>query len=170
MPPHITCREANRRAKELIDTHWMPLTRFVLPFTRGQQQAAEDVVQETVIRAWKNLDQLPDSPDGTRRWLMTVARRILIDQARRTKTRPIGRPLPADEYAGNDDVSNTVVAADSFRHGLETLSVSQRRVLDEIFVNNRTPQEVADLLEIPLGTVRSRQHYALQTMRRAVLG
>ncbi|WP_164842776.1 sigma-70 family RNA polymerase sigma factor [Actinoplanes solisilvae] len=170
MRPLIACREANIRAKELIDAHWMPLTRFVLPFTRGQQQTAEDIVQETIIRAWKHLDQLPENPDGTRRWLITVAHRLLIDQARRSKVRPLERRLPVDEYAGNDDVSNTVVAADSFHHGLQALSVSQRRVLEEIFVHNRTPQEVADLLDVPVGTVRSRQHYALQTLRQALLG
>jgi RNA polymerase sigma-70 factor (ECF subfamily) len=154
--------------KDLIDTHRMPLIRFVLQMTRGEHHTAEDIVQETIIRAWHHLDRLPADEEGAGRWLRTVAHHLLIDHVRRQKVR---RSEVSDlEPAKFDDVSSTVVAADSFREALSGLASVQRQVLDEIFVQNRTTQEVAARLNIPIGTVRSRQHYAIQALRHAMLG
>jgi RNA polymerase sigma-70 factor (ECF subfamily) len=167
-----THTKSDTRMKELIETHRLPLIRFVLHLTRGEHHTAEDIVQETIIRAWQSQDRLPDDAEGIRRWLRTVAHRLLIDHVRRQKVRrsDLSDNIEGDQPGRSDDVSLTVVAADSFRQALSELALPQRQVIDEIFVRNRTTREVADLLNIPIGTVRSRQHYAIQALRQAMLG
>jgi RNA polymerase sigma-70 factor (ECF subfamily) len=167
-----THAQSDTRMKELIETHRLPLIRFVLHLTQGEHHTTEDIVQETIIRAWQSQDRLPDDEEGIRRWLRTVAHRLLIDHVRRQKVRrsDLSANVEGDQPTRSDDVSLTVVAADSFRQALSDLALPQRQVIDEIFVRNRTTREVADLLNIPIGTVRSRQHYALQALRQAMLG
>lgn len=163
---------SDSHVKELIETHRLPLIRFVLHLTQGEHHTAEDIVQETIIRAWRSQDRLPDDEEGIRRWLRTVAHRLLIDHVRRQKVRrsDLSATIEGDQPGRSDDVSSTVVAADCFRQALSDLAFPQRQVIDEIFVHNRTTREVADLLNIPIGTVRSRQHYAIQALRQAMLG
>lgn len=65
--------------RALYREHAGPLLAYVLRLVAGDRQRAEDVVQETLIRAWKNAGQLNRATGSVRPWLVTVARRIVID-------------------------------------------------------------------------------------------
>ena len=65
-----------------------PLLAFVIRLTAGDRQWAEDVVQETMIRAWRSSEQLDPDSASLMPWLATVARRIVIDDRRRKEARP----------------------------------------------------------------------------------
>src|SRR5262245_63212019 len=65
-----------------------PLLAFVLRLTGGDRQHAEDVVQETMVRAWRSVDTLSLQSESVMPWLATVARRVVIDQWRRRGSRP----------------------------------------------------------------------------------
>ncbi|MCY1137034.1 sigma-70 family RNA polymerase sigma factor [Actinoplanes sp. Pm04-4] len=165
--------QVNDRMTDIVRTHRPALVRFVQQFTRGRHHATEDVVQETIIRAWRHLDRLPEGEDEQRRWLFTVAHRLSIDNARRQKVRHADTTVAFDDVRGNaapDDVASAVVAADSLRCGLAALAPHQREVVEELYVRNHTAQEAAEHLHLPLGTIRSRQHYAIRALRTAVLG
>lgn len=161
-------------ADRLTDLHtrYGPvLHRYLAGFTSGNRQSAEDLLQETMIRAWRHLDSLPDDPDQTRRWLFTVARHVAIDAIRRRQARPSEVDLRDPDAVlepSPDDTSGTVMAVDSLRRGLAGLSAMHRRILDELYVEGRTPGETAKLLGVPVGTVKSRAHYALRSLRAAV--
>src|SRR5262245_54749350 len=73
---------SDTRMRELYHAHAHALRRFLLGVTFGEQQTAEDLLQETFLRAWRNLDQLAPDVASLRPWLFTVARRIAIDVAR----------------------------------------------------------------------------------------
>src|SRR3954465_5665892 len=94
--PHRTVRnqsEANggeALMRALYAEHAGPLLAFVLRLTRGDRQRAEDIVQETLLRAWRNADLLRDWEETSPRpWLVTVARRIAIDGYRSENSRPL---------------------------------------------------------------------------------
>jgi len=159
------------RMTELLATHRGPLTRFVQGMTAGQHHTVEDVVQETLVRAWRHLDRVPADDDGSRRWLFTVAHRVVIDQARRRKARPVevSTALTVDRAVVGDQTASTAVANDSFRNALRALGPAHRRVLHDIYVRDLTAEQVADQLRIPVGTVRSRLHYAIRSVRAAVM-
>src|SRR3977135_2653090 len=73
---------------DLVRRHGAALSRFVLHLTRGDRERAEDLYQETLIRAWRHPECREGGGSGGRRWLFPVARRISIDRHRAATARP----------------------------------------------------------------------------------
>ncbi|MFI6075689.1 sigma-70 family RNA polymerase sigma factor [Actinoplanes sp. NPDC051343] len=156
---------------ELHAEHRSALLRFLIGLTGGEWYAAEDLVQETMIRAWRSLESVPADSHGSRRWLLTVARRVAIDSARRRQARPAeAGPVDAERIASVDDTTEIVVLADSWRNAVHRLSDTHRTILSELYFQGRSLDETARTLGIPLGTVKSRAHYAVRSLREAVAG
>lgn len=144
-----------------------PLVGFVLPIVNGDRQAAEDVVQETMLRGWQHAGELSGEHAGS--WLHKVARNVAVSTYhRRRRARP--REVPLDESTaaatggGVDAVADALLIASA----LNSLTAEHRRVIVELFYNQRPVAEVAAMLAIPEGTVRSRCFYGLRAMRRAL--
>ncbi|HEY8113069.1 MAG TPA: sigma-70 family RNA polymerase sigma factor, partial [Actinomycetes bacterium] len=74
--------------RTLYAEHAGPLLGYVLKLTDGDRQRAEDVVQETLLRAWRHPESLDPSRGSLRPWLWTVARNIVVDAARARRARP----------------------------------------------------------------------------------
>ncbi|WP_250573211.1 sigma-70 family RNA polymerase sigma factor [Nonomuraea sediminis] len=145
-----------------------PLLAFVVRLTAGDRQLAEDVVQETMIRAWRSTDQLDPGASSLMPWLATVARRIVIDERRRRDARPKESgdgplesvPMP-DEMEG---LLHQVVVSEA----LKALSPAHREILNETILRDRSVNEAAEVLGIPVGTVKSRVYYAVRALRIAL--
>ena len=143
-----------------------PLVGFVLPMVNGDVHAAEDVVQETMLRGWQHAGELSREHAGP--WLHKVARNVAISTYhRRRRARP--REVAFDEATAPaaDDGDDGVLDALLMASALNSLSADHRRVIVELFFNRRPIAEVAAMLAVPEGTVRSRCFYALRTLRRA---
>jgi RNA polymerase sigma-70 factor, ECF subfamily len=145
------------------------LLAFVLRLTGGDRQWAEDVCQETMLRAWRHASQLLD---GVQRsllpWLTTVARRIVSNDRRSRRARP---------HEVDDELLDLVSVHDETDHSLQRMVIVQalhkigrahREVVVELYLRGRTIEQVADLLEIPCGTVKSRSYYAVRALRAAL--
>ena len=129
----------------------------------GDSGAAEDVVQETFIRAWRARDRFDTSIGTLRTWLFTIARRVVIDHARSRAVRR-AEPLPVDIALADDEVEMAMVGwqvEEAMRH----LRPEHRHVLVETYFRGRPGRDIAEALKIPEGTVRSRLFYALRTLR-----
>ena len=151
-------------ATALYRTYRAPLLLFVLRLTGGDLQHAEDVVQETMVRAWREAGGLDLSGPSLMPWLAAVARRIVIDEHRRRSARPAetGDPAVAD-LPVDDDTAATVLrvaVADAMRQ----LTLSHQQILNETILRDRTVRQAAAELGIPVGTVKSRVYYALRTL------
>jgi RNA polymerase sigma-70 factor (ECF subfamily) len=150
---------------ELYREYRRPLLSLVLRQTGGDRQWAEDVVQETMIRAWRSMDQLDPEAGSLLPWLATVARRILIDDRRRKGARPPEageaalETLPSTD--GMEDLLRTVVVTEA----LKALTPAHREVLNETILRDRTVNQAAEALGIPVGTVKSRVYYAVRALR-----
>ncbi|HUI02545.1 MAG TPA: sigma-70 family RNA polymerase sigma factor [Acidimicrobiales bacterium] len=129
----------------------------------GDSGAAEDVVQETFVRAWRARDRFDSGLGTLRTWLFTIARRVVIDHARSRAIRQ-AEPLPA-ELAGIDDEVENAMVGWQVEEALRRLRPDHRQVLVETYYRGRSGREVAEVLGIPEGTVRSRLFYALRTLR-----
>jgi RNA polymerase sigma-70 factor, ECF subfamily len=125
---------------------------------------AEEVVQETMVRAWRNARQLDPATGSIRGWLYTVARRILIDRLRIRTPTPIGVE-PLDAESAVSDHQEMVVERINVLNALAGLSAEHRMAVVEVYYGGRTVESVAKSLGVPSGTIRSRLFYALRHLR-----
>jgi RNA polymerase sigma-70 factor, ECF subfamily len=159
-------RERNLRA--LYDAHAPALLAYALRLCGGDRARAEDVVQETLVRAWRHLEELDPEASPVRPWLFTVAHHLAIDAHRARRARPTEvndaelALVPAlDDLAGALD---RIVVTDA----LGALSPEHRAVIVETYYRGRTVSEAAAVLGIPPGTVKSRCYYALRALKLAL--
>jgi RNA polymerase sigma-70 factor (ECF subfamily) len=147
-----------------------PLLLFVLRLTAGDRQQAEDVVQETMVRAWREARRLDLSQPSLMPWLATVARRIVIDEHRRKSARPpeIGGAEVVDRAPAAADETESLLRKLLVVEALQALSAAHREVLNETILRDRTVNEAAEVLGVPVGTVKSRVYYALKALRVAL--
>jgi RNA polymerase sigma-70 factor (ECF subfamily) len=154
-------------AETWLNSYRLPLVGFVLPLVNGDLQAAEDVVQETMLRGWQHATEL--SPEGAGSWLHTVARNIAISTYhRRRRARPREVPLDENALPLADDGVERMFDAWLVAAALNSVSPEHRSVIVELFYHHRPVAEVAALLAIPEGTVRSRCFYGLRALRKAL--
>ncbi len=150
--------------RALHDEHATALWNFVLHLTGGDRSRAEDVVQETLFRAWRRPAVLAQQESSARGWLFTVARNIVVDGWRAERRRPtvsaesVPEPLEAD---ATDRALQSIVVAEAMRR----LSRDHGAVLLECYYRGCTAAQASVRLGIPIGTVKSRLHYALHALR-----
>ncbi|MEU8080024.1 sigma-70 family RNA polymerase sigma factor [Catellatospora citrea] len=167
--PDETTATAAERMTALHADHARAVLGLLLVLTHGQRQTAEDLLQETMLRAWRHLDAVPDEPGAARRWLLTVARRLVIDGVRLRLRRPAEVHLVDMTWIpGGDDTTGAALASYAVRQALGRLSPAQRSLLCEVYLVGRSPKEVAGRLGMPVGTVKSRTHYALCALRTSL--
>ena len=130
------------------------------------QQRAEDVVQETLLRAWRHLDQLDGARGNPRSYLLTVARNVITDQWRAEQRRPqtVAGEAVLAVLPSEDDIDSALegwVIAEALRR----LSNEHREVIHTLYYEGRTMTDAAVRLGIPAGTVKSRSYYAVRALR-----
>jgi RNA polymerase sigma-70 factor, ECF subfamily len=158
--------ESERRMHEIFTANVRPLRRFLLQQTRGHAEAAEDLVQETMLRAWRKMAELPENPISIRRWLFTVARNLAIDAARARQSRPVEVCGEDVTWVGSSDESvNRLLDRTALRDALLRLTPEHRTVLVALYYRDASVAEAAQGIGIPEGTVRSRSYYALRAVR-----
>lgn len=152
--------------RALHDEHAPALWRYVVWLT-GDRQLAEDVVQETLVRAWKRPQVLDQSETSAKAWLFTVARNLVIDTKRSAYSR---HEFAADVLPERAEEDRTDALLDSWlvADALTTLSSDHRAVVVHAYYRGQSIAEIAAELDIPPGTVKSRLHYALRAMRLAL--
>ena len=150
---------------EMYRQYRVPLMSYVLRLTAGDRQHAEDVVQETMVRAWRQAGQLDLTEPSLMPWLVTVARRIVIDDKRRRSARPTETGDGMLENAPAADTTDDLLRKVVVTEALQLLSPAHREVLNETILRDRTVNEAARALGIPVGTVKSRVYYALRALR-----
>ena len=151
--------------RQLYSHHARTLHGYVERFC-PDRASADDIVQETFIRAWRHLPQLSADDRLIRPWLFRVARNLLTDAHRAARARPMILPGEAAREAGTDPGLDGVLDRQLLSAALQHLSPAHQSVLVETFYRGGTMAAVARELGIPHGTARSRLHYALDALRQ----
>ena len=152
--------------RALHDEHAPALWRYVVWLTRDPQ-LAEDVVQETLLRAWRHPRVLDQSETSARAWLFTVARHLVADEYRSARRR---REVTSDSVpeVATADHTDAVLDAWLISEALSALSVDHRSVIVYAYYQGMSTVQIANELNIAEGTVKSRLHYALRALRLAL--
>ena len=150
--------------RSLYAEHGYALLAYATRIT-GDRAAAEDVLQETLLRAWRNAEALTEERGSVRAWLFTVARNIMTDRHRARSARPAELAESETVVPVAKDHAPAVVDTMLAYEALGTLSADHREVLVELYLRGRTVTETAEALGIPPGTVKSRSHHALKKLR-----
>lgn len=161
--------ESSREAmllRELHDQHASALWNYALRLT-GDRDQAHDVVQETLLRAWRHPQILDPERGSPRSWLYTVARNIVVDEWRNTRRRPevVTDRIPEQAVS---DASEQVVNRELVAAALGRLTQEHRDVLRECYLHGNTVAKAASALGIAEGTVKSRAYYGLRALRLAL--
>ncbi|MFF5408451.1 sigma-70 family RNA polymerase sigma factor [Streptomyces misionensis] len=135
------------------------------------RQLAEEVVQETFLRAWRSAPSYDERRSGLRTWLYAIARHVVADARRRRSARP---QLTDREAEGTERQEPAGEAGDSFDRllmrieldeALQRLTPDHRQVITDVHLLGRTCAELAEELGVPASTVRSRLYYAVRVLR-----
>ena len=146
-----------------IATRFLAVARRIL----RDIDLAEDAVQQTLVAIWRDLPQLRD-PARFDAWSYRLLVRACYAEGRRERSwSPNVRVLPADEPASSGDF-DTVIRRDQLETAIRRLSVDHRAVLVLHHYADIPLDRVAQILEIPVGTVYSRLHHAMRAMRAAL--
>lgn len=152
--------------RELYDVHAPVLLNYLLRLTNGDRQRAEDIVQEALVRAWRHPEARSAAGGWSRPWLFTVARRIAIDHIRAAQARPPELPAEQmDAFTGSVDQLDQLLDAREVRAALAALPERLRTAVVAIHFQQYSVAEVAELLGVPPGTVKSRTYYGLRALR-----
>ncbi|MEW5812943.1 MAG: sigma-70 family RNA polymerase sigma factor [Actinomycetota bacterium] len=153
----------------LYEEHGAALWRYALRLT-GDRARAEDVVQETLLKAWQHPAVTADAERSARAWLFTVARNMIIDERRSARFRnEAAEPVSDDMGNVRDRASSDEVDSALNRILLSTalaqLSDEHRAVVRRAYYQGWTTAQIAADLGIAEGTVKSRLHYAMRALR-----
>jgi RNA polymerase sigma-70 factor (ECF subfamily) len=155
---------ADAHIESLYKAHGTALHGYVMSMLGGDRPAAEDIVQETMLRAWQHADAVT-AVASPRAWLFTVAHRLIIDRWRSRTARPREVADTPLLYLGVPDHAEDADTGMLVRAALTELTPKYRAALVEVYLHDRTTREAAAVLDIPIGTMKSRLHAALHTLR-----
>ncbi|MFP5283525.1 MAG: sigma-70 family RNA polymerase sigma factor [Actinomycetes bacterium] len=147
----------------LHDRHATELWRFALRLTRDPELAS-DVVQEVLLRAWKDPQLGTREEPAARAWLFTATRNLVIDRWRSAHAR---HELTSGELPDRSEPDATSRVLDRWliADALHALSDDHRAVISAAYYEGRSVAEIAAQLGVPEGTVKSRMHYGMRTLR-----
>jgi RNA polymerase sigma factor (sigma-70 family) len=157
----------NRDAFEYLYERYSPaLYGIVLKVVKDEEKAA-DAMQDTFLKIWKNISSYNAEKGTLFTWILNVARNTAIDKLRLdSKTEKVVSLSVTSESDISPDVSfNPVVNVIDLRAIVSALLPERRVLIEMVYFEGYTHEEVAESLKVPLGTVKSRIRKSLQELR-----
>lgn len=161
---------ADREAFKRLFEHFAPRIKGLMLKAGCSADEAEEIAQTALIAVWRKANQFDPSTSGAAAWIFTIARNLRIDmfrsKARADRVRGVAElPDTPDPAEPVDAVLSRVQDAARITSAIERLSAEQSRVVRLSFIEEKPHPEIANLLGIPLGTVKSRIRLAMNRLR-----
>ncbi len=129
------------------------------------QQAAEDVLQKTMLKIWNSIDGFDAGKASFYTWMSVIARNTALDQKRLKTFQAKGKTISTDEIVYKPMLSTPEGTKIDTASLLSRLDTNYRIVLEYAYLKGYTQQEIAETLEMPLGTVKTRLRAAIGMLR-----
>jgi RNA polymerase sigma factor (sigma-70 family) len=161
----VRCQLGERSAfDELIQRWHDPLWTYIRRVT-GDDESAKDMTQDVWLRVLRGIGSLQDRAK-LRAWLFGIARRALMDRFREQYTTPTVSDVDVAELAAEDAADTLEEESAAMQRELTQLPVTERDVLTLFYLRELSLGEVAEVLNVPIGTVKSRLFRARRLLRR----
>jgi RNA polymerase sigma-70 factor, ECF subfamily len=155
---------------ELFDAFAPRLKSFMIR-KGATPEVAEDLVQETMVTIWRKAGLYDPSKGSALTWMFTIARNLRIDRIRKESTMPLSDlgdyDAPSDDL-GSDDLLLRKQEQQRVAAALTEIPAEQKQVIMLAFVDDISQSEIAERLNIPLGTVKSRMRLAYARLRKSL--
>jgi RNA polymerase sigma-70 factor (ECF subfamily) len=160
-------QHGDQRAFDTLATGLVTRFHAVAYRVLGDADLAQDAAQQALISVWRDLPQLRD-PSRFEGWAYRVLIRACYKEAGKRRGWRLRRRDPTDVEVTSPDPTNAVVERDRLQRGFARLSVEHRAVVVLHHYLGQTQGQVADTLDIPVETVRSRLRHAMRGLRAAI--
>ncbi|SDI47826.1 RNA polymerase sigma factor [Natribacillus halophilus] len=158
--------------EQLYHRYERPIYAFAYRLV-GEEMMAEEVMQELFLRVWNSAYRYDSDKAKFSTWMFTLTRNISIDLIRKKGRRVSDHPVEDQTLQTVKDTSQNVeehmedqMLADDIKEALQALNGQQQDIVEWIYFQGYTQQEVADTYAIPLGTVKSRARLALKNLQK----
>lgn len=159
-------KRGNQQAfSEIYDRYSAAINGIILRIVRDEE-AAQDVLQDTFVKVWKNCSGYDSSKGSFFTWMLNIARNTSIDSLRKLKKEGKTEIQNWDNAVGLAGAIQQNTNAIGLGKLVEKLPEEQRLMIEYIYFNGYTQQEVADELNMPLGTVKTRTRLAMRELRK----
>jgi RNA polymerase sigma-70 factor (ECF subfamily) len=161
----IRCLLGERDAFDALAERWhQPLWLFLRRLT-GSDEAADDAVQESWLRILRAMPKLRD-PTRLRPWLFAIARRVAMDRLRQHYAEPVDESADLAALAADDAASDRAEELAVMHDEIARLPMVEREVLVLFYLHELSLAQLAEVLAVPVGTVKSRLFRARRMLRR----
>ena len=168
-------KSQDKAAFAALFTHFSPqLKSFLLKGGGQNMENAEELVQETMIKVWRKAANFSASQGSASTWIYTIARNTRIDAIRKIARQRSESLNAEDIYYNNEEQTPDssliqIRNRNNIRDKLHELPIEQSEVLSLMYFQGKSNQQAADVLNIPLGTVKSRVRLALAKMKLGLM-
>lgn len=160
----------------LYDRYHRPVFSFALRMV-GDREHAEELLQEVYIRAWRRAARFTDARGSLISWLLSITHNLAIDEIRKQQRRPVKHQAqdPAELMATLRDRGESLETqailserGTKVRGALAELPPPQQEVLELAYFGGLTQREISELLDIPLGTIKTRMRLGMLKLQESV--
>jgi RNA polymerase sigma-70 factor (ECF subfamily) len=161
----------DRSAFSRLFEYFAPRVKTYMQRSGASEASAEELAQETMLTVWRKAALFNPASGGASSWIFAIARNLRIDAFRRARrggvieVSDIEAEFQVDESPQPDSSLAAAQSDDRVRSALAELSADQIRVIELSFFEERAHAEIAQILELPLGTVKSRLRLAMKRLR-----
>ena len=161
----------DRAAFAALFAYFAPRIKAFMQRSGASEASAEELAQETMLTVWRKATLFDPESAGAAGWIFTIARNLRIDYYRRERrggtieSSDVNMEFQIDESPLPDSRLASAQDEDRIRSALSKLSEDQMRVVELSFFEEKAHAEIAQILGIPLGTVKSRLRLAITRLR-----
>jgi len=158
----------DRTAFAALFAFYAPRIKTMLMRTGASADVGEDIAQESLLTVWRKAAYFDPNPASAAAWIYTIARNLRIDRLRhhkRAKIYALQETVEIEEPERPDTALSSAERAERVRAALSQIPEDQVRVLQLSFFEGRAHGEIAEKLDLPLGTVKSRLRLAMSRLR-----
>ena len=165
----VDAERAEKVLRAVYDKHGTLLLGMATSLLGGDYHQAQDLVQETALRAWRHADTLDPQAEGIRSWLMQVLRNLTIDAHRARQSRPPETTDTEIEELFGFEPTEEILTRKIVRAAVADLSYQHREILVYVHFLDHSVFQASRALGVPPGTIKSRTHLALRALRISLI-